>query len=79
MSNEEDIIAVLRKQRSPSPVRVKTDVDSENCNYLNDVACFILVGVFMLIVLLLSSHHSILSYQQLFVATNTLTTFTPSL
>lgn len=55
-SDKEDIIAVLRKQRASSTVGVATDVDSENCNYLNDVACIIVFGIFMLLALLLTSH-----------------------
>ena len=61
-SDKEDIIAVLRKQRTSSTVHVATDVDSENCNYLNDVACIILVGIIMLLVLLFTSHGLLFSF-----------------
>lgn len=61
-NDKEDIIAVLRKQRTSSTVHVATDVDSENCNYLNDVACIILVGIIMLLVLLFTSHGLLFSF-----------------
>ena len=58
---EEEICRVLR--HSLPEEAEKADVDEADCNYLNEVAFLILFGVFIILLLLLSSRRSSVSKQ----------------
>ena len=60
--SEEEVHRILRHSSS-QPETEKADVDEADCNYLNEVAFLILFGVFIILLLLLSSRRSPVSKQ----------------
>ena len=64
MNNEEDVIMVLHKSKlTPLFAAPPIDIDEENCNYLNYIALFILIGIFFLLFLIFTSHtHFLVCY-----------------
>lgn len=52
-----EMVNDLRHRGSrPKPFPAEIVTDTENCNYLNDIAICILLGIFVLLFLLFTSH-----------------------